>query len=63
MCVVFLSIYRYQKKIGTYDKEPWEKTVEMKILDGFNSGVALKTAKLKTELIDVDLVRGKIEFY
>uniref|UniRef100_T1PJG5 Male germ-cell putative homeodomain transcription factor n=1 Tax=Musca domestica TaxID=7370 RepID=T1PJG5_MUSDO len=48
----------YQKKIGTYDKEPWEKTVEMKILDGFNSGVALKTAKLKTELIDVDLVRG-----
>ncbi|XP_075147407.1 protein phtf-like [Haematobia irritans] len=48
----------YQKKIGTYDKEPWEKTVEMKILDGFNSGVTLKTAKLKTELIDVDLVRG-----
>ncbi|XP_061397395.1 protein phtf [Musca vetustissima] len=48
----------YQKKIGTYDKEPWEKTVELKILDGFNSGVTLKTAKLKTELIDVDLVRG-----
>lgn len=49
---------RYQKKIGTYDKEPWEKTVEQKILDGFSS-VTLKTAKLKTELIDVDLVRGK----
>ncbi|XP_037888650.1 putative homeodomain transcription factor [Glossina fuscipes] len=47
----------YQKKIGTYDKEPWEKTVEEKILDGFSS-VTLKTAKLKTELIDVDLVRG-----
>ncbi|KNC33727.1 putative homeodomain transcription factor [Lucilia cuprina] len=47
----------YQKKIGTYDKEPWEKTVEQKILDGFSS-VTLKTAKLKTELIDVDLVRG-----
>lgn len=32
----------------------------MRILDGFNSGgVTLKTAKLKTELIDVDLVRGK----
>ncbi|XP_036331014.1 putative homeodomain transcription factor isoform X1 [Rhagoletis pomonella] len=47
----------YQKKIGTYDKQQWEKTVEQKILDGFNS-VTLKNAKLKTDLIDVDLVRG-----
>ncbi|XP_067631571.1 protein phtf isoform X2 [Eurosta solidaginis] len=48
----------YQKKIGTYDKQQWEKTVEQRILDGFNSGVTLKNAKLKTDLIDVDLVRG-----
>lgn len=54
---IFFVLQRYQKKIGTYDKEPWEKTVEQKILDGFSS-VTLKTAKLKTELIDVDLVRG-----
>ncbi|XP_037947353.1 protein phtf [Teleopsis dalmanni] len=47
----------YQKKIGTYDKQQWENTVEQRILDGFSS-VTLKTAKLKTELIDVDLVRG-----
>ncbi|KAH8253152.1 hypothetical protein KR032_003776, partial [Drosophila birchii] len=48
---------RYQKKIGTYDKQEWEKTVEQRILDGFNN-VNLKNTKLKTELIDVDLVRG-----
>ncbi|XP_017125816.1 protein phtf [Drosophila elegans] len=47
----------YQKKIGTYDKQEWEKTVEQRILDGFNN-VNLKNTKLKTELIDVDLVRG-----
>ncbi|EDW02003.1 GH21753 [Drosophila grimshawi] len=47
----------YQKRIGTYDKQEWEKTVEQRILDGFNS-VNLKNTKLKTELIDVDLVRG-----
>ncbi|XP_055837141.1 protein phtf isoform X2 [Episyrphus balteatus] len=47
----------YQKKIGTYDKQQWEKTVEQKILDGFTS-FTLKNAKLKTEFIDVDLVRG-----
>lgn len=47
----------YQKKIGTYDKQQWEKTVEQKILDGLSS-FTLKNAKLKTEFIDVDLVRG-----
>lgn len=47
----------YQKKIGTYDKQQWEKTVEQKILDGLTS-FTLKNAKLKTEFIDVDLVRG-----
>uniref|UniRef100_A0A1B0CWJ2 PHTF1/2 N-terminal domain-containing protein n=2 Tax=Lutzomyia longipalpis TaxID=7200 RepID=A0A1B0CWJ2_LUTLO len=48
---------RYQKKIGTYDKQQWEKTVEQRILNGFIH-VPLKNTKVKTELIDVDLVRG-----
>ncbi|OAD54154.1 Putative homeodomain transcription factor, partial [Eufriesea mexicana] len=47
----------YQKKIGTYDKQQWEKTMEQHILGGFTY-VPMRTAKLKTELIDVDLVRG-----
>ncbi|XP_048264067.1 protein phtf isoform X2 [Bombus affinis] len=50
-------VYWYQKKIGTYDKQQWEKTVEQHILEGFTH-VPMRTAKLKTELIDVDLVRG-----
>lgn len=49
---------RYQKKIGTYDKQQWEKTVEQRILSGFTN-VPLKNAKIRTEFIDVDLVRGK----
>lgn len=49
----------YQKKIGTYDKQQWEKTVEQRILSGFTH-VPLKNAKLRTEYIDVDLVRGII---
>lgn len=47
----------YQKKIGTYDKQEWEKTVEQKILNSFVN-VPLKNTTLKTDLIDVDLVRG-----
>ncbi|XP_053684945.1 protein phtf isoform X2 [Sabethes cyaneus] len=47
----------YQKKIGTYDKQQWEKTLEQKILAGITH-LPLKNTKLKTELIDVDLVRG-----
>ncbi|XP_055601747.1 protein phtf isoform X4 [Uranotaenia lowii] len=47
----------YQKKIGTYDKQQWEKTIEQKILAGITH-LQLKNTKLKTELIDVDLVRG-----
>lgn len=53
----FFIIFRYQKKIGTYDKQQWEKTVEQRILSGFTS-VPLKNTKLRTEFIDVDLVRG-----
>ncbi|KOC65030.1 Putative homeodomain transcription factor [Habropoda laboriosa] len=50
-------VYWYQKKIGTYDKQQWEKTVEQHILGGFTH-VPMRTTKLKTEFIDVDLVRG-----
>lgn len=53
---------RYQKKIGTYDKQQWEKTIEQRILSGFTH-VPKKNAKLKTDLIDVDLVRGKNNKY
>jgi len=49
---------RYQRKIGTYDKQQWERTVEQHILDGLTH-VPMRAAKLKTELIDVDLVRGE----
>lgn len=54
-----LCARRYQRKIGTYDKQQWEKTVEQRILSGLTH-VPLRSAKLKTELIDVDLVRGKL---
>lgn len=54
-----LFFNRYQKKIGTYDKQQWEKTIEQRILSGFTH-VPKKNAKLKTDLIDVDLVRGKM---
>jgi hypothetical protein len=50
--------FRYQKKIGSYDKQQWEKTLEeQKIIDDSIS-YPLRSAKVKTELIDVDLVRG-----
>lgn len=49
---------RYQKKIGSYDKQQWEKTLEQKILlSALN--LPLKSTKLKKDLIDVDLVRGE----
>jgi hypothetical protein len=54
-----MAYCRYQKKIGTYDKQQWEKTTEQRILHGLTP-VPKKTAKLKTELIDVDLVRGML---
>lgn len=53
---------RYQKKIGTYDKQQWERTIEQHILGGLTH-VPMRTAKLKTELIDVDLVRGTLYKY
>lgn len=55
---MFLSS-RYQTKIGQYDKEQWEESVEQRILNGIvQIPLKLKETRLKTELIDVDLVRG-----
>ena len=64
--LVFFTKLRYQKKIGTYDKEEWEKSIERKILSRLNT-VPLKNAKKltresKTDFIDVDLIRGKLIF-
>lgn len=57
--LVHIVMYcRYQKKIGSYDKQQWEKTLEQKILlSALN--LPLKSTKLKKDLIDVDLVRGE----
>ncbi|XP_071040164.1 protein PHTF2 isoform X2 [Parasteatoda tepidariorum] len=47
----------YHKKIGAYDKELWEKSVDRRILRGV-CAIPRKSTRIKTELIDVDLVRG-----
>lgn len=49
---------RYQKKIGTHDRQKWETTVEQKILYGLTH-VQMKSTKPNTDFIDLDLVRGK----
>lgn len=49
----------YQSRISHYDKQSWENTVEQRILQGL-SYTPRKTANPKTEFIDVDLVRGKL---
>ncbi|KAL7048897.1 hypothetical protein ACKWTF_003521 [Chironomus riparius] len=51
-------VLRYQKKIGSYDKQKWERTLEeQKIIDSALS-FPLRSTKLKTDFIDIDLVRG-----
>ena len=47
----------YQHKIGAYDKQIWEETVEQRILHGL-SHVPKKSGKLKLDYIDLDVVRG-----
>ncbi|XP_064484901.1 protein PHTF1-like isoform X2 [Ornithodoros turicata] len=47
----------YQKKIGAYDKDVCGKSLEQRILRGV-SAIPKKSAKIKAELIDIDLVRG-----
>lgn len=47
----------YQHKIGAYDKQIWEETVEQRILHGL-SHAPKKSGKLKLDYIDLDVVRG-----
>ncbi|KAH3711411.1 hypothetical protein DPMN_071080 [Dreissena polymorpha] len=56
------SVAWYQQKIGSYDRQLWEQSVEQKVLKvgGQNNikHAPRRVVKPKTELIDVDLVRG-----
>lgn len=45
-------------KIGTYDKDNWEITVERQEVNQVLSG-QLSVVKLPTDLLDIDLIRGK----
>lgn len=47
----------YQEKIGAYDQQVWEKSLEQADLNGLDSKPK-KTTHIKPDLIDVDLVRG-----
>ncbi|KAM7006739.1 putative homeodomain transcription factor 1 isoform 1-T2 [Tautogolabrus adspersus] len=47
----------YQEKIGAYDQQVWEKSLEQADLHGLDSKPR-RTGHIKSDLIDVDLVRG-----
>ncbi|XP_041944130.1 putative homeodomain transcription factor 1 isoform X1 [Alosa sapidissima] len=47
----------YQEKIGAYDQQIWEKSLEQAELKDIHSKPK-KTGHIKPDLIDVDLVRG-----
>ncbi|XP_029428854.1 putative homeodomain transcription factor 1 isoform X2 [Rhinatrema bivittatum] len=51
------AISWYQKKIGAYDQQMWEKSIEQTEIKGFNNKPK-KMGHIKSDLIDVDLVRG-----
>ncbi|XP_062921499.1 putative homeodomain transcription factor 1 isoform X2 [Mobula hypostoma] len=51
------TITWYQKKIGAYDQQVWEKSIEQTEIKGLRSKPK-KTGRIKSDLIDVDLVRG-----
>ncbi|XP_039605236.1 protein PHTF1-like isoform X2 [Polypterus senegalus] len=51
------AISWYQKKIGAYDQQMWEKSMEQSEIKGLRSKPK-KMARVKSDLIDVDLVRG-----
>ncbi|KAM9320255.1 protein PHTF1 [Gastrophryne carolinensis] len=51
------AISWYQEKIGAYDKQIWEKSVERTEIKGFKKKPK-KMVYIKSDLIDVDLVRG-----
>ncbi|XP_043086705.1 putative homeodomain transcription factor 2 isoform X4 [Puntigrus tetrazona] len=56
------AVLWYQKKIGAYDQQIWEKSVEQREIKQFiRRGLRnkpKKTGHVKPDLIDVDLVRG-----
>ncbi|KAM3933148.1 protein PHTF1 isoform 2-T2 [Leptodactylus fuscus] len=51
------AISWYQKKIGAYDQQIWEKSIEQKEIKGLKNK-SKKMVYMKSDLIDVDLVRG-----
>ncbi|XP_078021634.1 protein PHTF2 isoform X2 [Epinephelus lanceolatus] len=51
------AVVWYQKKIGAYDQQIWEKSVEQREIKGLRNKPK-KTGHVKPDLIDVDLVRG-----
>eukprot|EP00111_Clytia_hemisphaerica_P004602 TCONS_00013207-protein len=50
------AIHTFQKKIGTYDKANWEIIVEKQSIPQIDK--TSSDAKLPTDLLDVDLLRG-----
>ncbi|XP_050393677.1 protein PHTF1 [Patella vulgata] len=54
------SIAWYQKQIGSYDKQLWEQSVERKLQRAPANvhHAPRKSVRVKTEFIDVDLIRG-----
>lgn len=53
------SLYRYQKKISSYDKEEWETMVEQLLMRGtYRRRIVDFSSHARSYLIDVDLVRG-----
>ncbi|XP_056604535.1 putative homeodomain transcription factor 2 isoform X3 [Triplophysa dalaica] len=56
-CKVRDPVLWYQRKIGAYDQQIWEKSVEQREIKGLRNKPK-KTGHVKPDLIDVDLVRG-----
>ncbi|GFS03500.1 Phtf1 protein [Elysia marginata] len=55
------AIEWYQKKIGSYDKQLWEQSVEKKLQkqpEFVRQNAPRRKVRPKTEYIDVDLIRG-----
>ncbi|KAM9147744.1 protein PHTF1 [Pangshura tecta] len=51
------AIAWYQKKIGAYDQQIWEKSIEQTEAKGFKNKPQ-KKGHIQPDLIDVDLIRG-----
>ncbi|XP_068516202.1 protein PHTF1 isoform X1 [Anas acuta] len=51
------AISWYQKKVGAYDQQIWEKAIEQTEMKGFKSKPK-KKGHIQPDLIDVDLIRG-----